>query len=340
MIDISVDDLRFERVTPGDLKNSPVSADFSFFDHQLFSTANPFWQQGQAQVFSIGERTHVIGFLHPEFHVGGSPVAYFGYWKPIDDVALQGRLLSALERWASRAGATGLVGPIHFKTAFQYRLRTSDFGGAPFWGEPVNLPCAGDLLRSHGYEVCQKYGTDFIDNLDKVRAEAEVRLPTALKRSLGLTIVPFSESLFYQHRHETLLLVNKVFAKNFAFTPLNEFDMSLFFGGVALKQVCRATSMFLFDGKRLAGIWLNFPHPNDPRCLLVKTVGIDDQVRNAGRSFVHALQYVFRHSEAYDRIAFCLMTDDNQVHRLTRKYCERRREYALYFKSIYPDPGI
>ena len=66
----------------------------------------------------------------------------------------------------------------------------------------------------------------------------------------------------------------------------------------------------------------------------MKTFGVLDDFREGGKTFVKALFHIIEKSDNYDEIAFCLMTGDNQAHRLTQKHAESHLEYALFTKSF------
>ncbi|MCB0419500.1 MAG: hypothetical protein KDD61_00790, partial [Bdellovibrionales bacterium] len=62
--------------------------------------------------------------------------------------------------------------------------------------------------------------------------------------------------------------------------------------------------------------------------------GIDKRYRFSGRTFLECVKRIFLNSYHCQAIAFCLMVEDNLIHRLTRKYFTRRRSYALFEKSL------
>ena len=304
--------------------------------HALLSPANPFWQAGRAQAFWIEGEGRLIAFSHPEMRdrLGDTHVC-FGWWASSRKPDVNHALFQALEAWARAQKATRLIGPINMKTAYDYRLRLNDFDAPPFWGEPTNPAYYVRHLETEGFEIIQNYFTDFIIGLDGVRHIASQKLPRAVATEKPWRIEAFSEDLFTRNRDRILQLANQLFVENSGFQKVDEFDFALLYGGAALSTACRKTSFLLFDQEDLPrGLCFSFAHPHDPKLLLIKTIGVDPAFRHAGKTFVDCLKFIFDHSQSYDRMAFCLMTENNLAHRLTSKYCDRRRTYGLFGKDL------
>lgn len=301
----------------------------------MFGSQNSFWHSGRAKAFWIKGEGQLILFSSPSMQFKNSRCVYFGFFSCRNRASISHQLFARAEEWARGQKANCLLGPINMKTLFDYRLRTSLFSESRFWGEPQNPEYFVHLLQDSGLKICQNYFTDFIEHLEPIRAQARRRLPEALAQSLGIQIRTFNFDLFVSQKSQILKLVNDLFASNSAFLEINETEFGILYSEKTMAGLCRDTSFLLYDSQNnLIGLCMSFPHPQDSKCLLIKTIGIRESHRLAGRSFVACLQYIFCQSQAYDRIAFCLMTDDNLAHRLSRKYCTQSRSYALFAKEF------
>ena len=313
----------------------------------LMSRENPFWAAGRAVAIWQDQTSTLIGFSHPEQKLNGEAACFFGYFACAKDAHAAQPVFAKLRAWSDQMGAKKIVGPIQFKTAYDYRLRMDSFSEKTFWGEPQNPEHHIAALEEAGFAITQEYFTDFILELENVRHIAHRKLSRATlaigARSPGRPtnqphIEPFSLALFNRHRGEIFNLANSLFAGNAAFQPLNQFDFNVLYPEALLKSICQNTSFLIFDNEgKLRGLCLSFAHPTDPECLLIKTIGIDAGFRNGGRTFVEALKFIFERSTSYQRLAFCLMTKGNQVHRLTQKYSDHLRRYALFAKDVALD---
>ena len=304
-------------------------------DRTLFSALNPYWKKGRACAFWIPEQGHVVGFFHPDVAVEGKSVAFFGYWAAVKDSNVNRELFSAVEQWSREQNVTRLVGPLNMKTAFDYRLRLDHWEEPSFWGEPQNPAFYQEILQERGYAICQNYFTDYIEDLERVRKIGRKKLPAFSKSEHDLKFVRFSEEIFESAKTEILALANRIFNGNFAFQDLTPFDFAVLYNAETLRLACKKTSFLLYDYQgSLCGLCLNFADPNDAKRILVKTIGIDPNSRNSGRTFASCLKYLFEHSDDYDKMAFCLMLKNNQAHRIATKYSIRERSYALFLKEI------
>ncbi len=313
----------------------------------LMSEFNPFWVQGRAVAIWIEDEIGLIAFSHPQQRLNETPAVYFGYFACRENAKLAPCIFARLKVWTHEQNAEVVIGPIQFKTAYDYRLRIDSFDAKTFWGEPQNPPHYVHCLQQNGFTVAQEYFSDFILDLDRVRKIARRKLPRATAaialRSMGRTnerprFEIFNLNLFAKNREEIFNLANDLFEKNVAFQPLNQFDFNVLYTEPLLKSLCQKTSFLIFDSEnKLRGLCLSFAHPLDPDCLLIKTIGIEPTFRKNGRTFVEALQFIFDQSGDYHRLAFCLMTKGNQVHRLTEKYADQKRRYALFSKIEKPE---
>lgn len=299
----------------------------------LTSSQNPFWsRQGQLALSWITGEERAMGFIQDSQE---ERVAYFGalQLRPGDR---SGGSISAIERWARSHGASRLVGPIDMKTIYTYRLRMDSFELPTFPGEPNNSKETLDQLRRQNYKLVQSYYTDFIDGLGEFRPFALDKLSSLTRRKgWPLKIRPIDAESWQLYKAEVYRLVCQLFADNPAYTEITDYDFEALYGQRTLEMICLKSSLFVFDEKdALVGFCFNICADLDGPTLLVKTIGIDPAYRYSGRTFAEAVKHIFQNSDHCDSIAFCLMVENNLIHRLTEKYVHRRRRYGLFEKSL------
>lgn len=323
------------RVASQELQNdSQTPDDLSPINQALFSEQNPFWEEGSAQAFWIPGQVRLIAFYHPKMRVDGAQAICFGYWRTRNSHEATSEIFKAVSNWSKSFGVSKICGPMNFKTVYDYRLRLNDFEAPSFWGEPSNPSYYPQLLEKQGYVVYQNYITDFIDDLDAVRVIADRRLPRLYSGDNEWKFEPLSNDVLAHSAGELVDLANRLFSANVAFQEVGAFDFALVYNRELLTQLCRKTSFLLRDSQnQLRGLCLSFPHPKDPDCVLIKTIGVDVETRHSGKTFAQFLHFIFKQSTSYKKMAFCLMTEGNAGHRLAAKYCNRRRTYGLFQKS-------
>jgi hypothetical protein len=160
------------------------------FTETLFSAANPFWREGTAALLWAADRARLAVFSHPSYRSRGESYAAFGYWSGESEASRE--LLERAVAWAKGLGHRRLVGPLNFKSCYDYRLRLDHFDKRPFWGEPAHPESYPGVLESAGFRPVQFYLTDYISNLAAVKRIAERRLPGLIADFKELELVPYS----------------------------------------------------------------------------------------------------------------------------------------------------
>ena len=308
----------------------------------LFHTHNPFWKQGSALMF-CSESSHLVGFQHKNYSYQNEPALFWGYWsigekqgKEKKKASQEDILFKSLFCWARKSGIHHILGPINFKTCFSYRLKLDHFCEPPFWGEPSNSSIYIENLEEMKFRCIKKYLTGAIDKLPVFRKLALRRLAPLVKRiKKTWHFKPLTKQLFENYKTDFLNLSNDLFSSNFAFQKIEPFDFSLLYNDKFSETICQKVSFALFDDEsNLIGFCIALPHDKQTRCLLIKTIGITKKFPQSESAFVTALEYIFKSSENYESIAFCLVSEGNQIHKLIKKHYERKKTYGLFYKHV------
>lgn len=301
----------------------------------LFQSTNPFYQHGEVKFFETHQGTRVIATNHPHYQIGDEHYVAFSSWSPADNLDVDLELFDQIIEWAKSRSATKIIGPMLFKTCFDYRLRLDHFDSEVFWGEPTNNLKPVSRLGQLGFEVEKLYFTDSIRDLPRILKIAERRLPPLVDGFNEFRFERFSAESWPRYSTEVLNLANQIFADNFAFMPVEAFDFNVLYNPHVLALIDPQTSFYIYNRRNeMVGFSFHLVDPSRPKRLLIKTTGILPNYRFGGRAFVASLWHIFQNSEKFDEIAFCLMAEDNQVHRLTKKWAQVSQQYGLFSKRI------
>lgn len=301
----------------------------------LLSDENPFFQKnGEVQVF-YKDDCFLVGFHNPENIYQNKKYSTFSAMAGESNKEGLARLFNEFFKECKLRGSQKIVGPLTFKTCYDYRISTSKSGQSHFFGAPPYFPEMVPFLEGIGFREAHSYVTDRITNLPNLREKALARLPRVLKNFKTIRAVSISDDLFAKHKSDLLPLTNKIFLENPYFLPLEQFDFLTLYGKQVFEKTCRKTSRFLLDpSEKLVGFSFNFPDPHNSKRLLVKTLGVHPSMREGGKSFVLLLNEIIENSRSYEEISFCLMTAENQAHRLTKKHAHETLEYGLFELEI------
>ena len=321
------------------ISGSSALAQQRLFYRRILSPENPYWKKGGEILFAWnGNEDRSVGFLHPSAGSASSERAvFFGGWESFYKTVGSRSSLQAIEDWARKLKATRLIGPIDFKTIYPYRLRIDSFDNPLFFGEPHNTKEMVDFLIKNEFHISQKYFTDFIDRLNEFRSSAISKLEslTPKNKPWPLHFEPLTPNNWQKYKTQLFHLVCQLFEENPEYIPLSEFDFELQYNDRILEYACKESSFFIRNEQgNLVGFCFNLMEHLEVPTLLVKTIGIDKRYRFSGRTFLECVKRIFLNSYHCQAIAFCLMVEDNLIHRLTRKYFTRRRSYALFEKSL------
>ena len=227
----------------------------------LFSSANPWFQQGSAHAFCVEGSCRAAAFRTRDLVVDGEPAAFFGYWDTVADADAERLVYDAVREWARAAGARRIYGPIDFSTALAYRIRIAGGDEMPVLGEPYNPPYYAERLEALGLSVHQRYLARFLDPGDVgARAALKVETLEGLKAS-GYRFELLTVDLWLEHAAELFEIANVVFAANFAFTPFSREEFDVLFDAAWAAKLHPELSLLVFGPEGdIAGFCLSYPH--------------------------------------------------------------------------------
>jgi ribosomal protein S18 acetylase RimI-like enzyme len=333
---------------------------------RAFSAANP-WHTGRfARTFCVPGQARAAGFFDPSLRADdGAPAAFFGYWESDGDRQAACAVLARVAQWARDRGAATLYGPIQFNTALGYRVRLSaEPGATPFVGEPYNPSWYGDELSALGLSLARRYLTQRIDGASaRVSLERYRPLQARLERR-GYRFVAIDEAMWLSRLDELHALANRMFAANFAYTPIGREQFVAAYGPSLLRKLWRDLSVLALapDGE-VAGFFLVYPDygplvaqsagaarlspgaldfdrhapllgPRGPQRALLKTVAVHPAYRARGLAEALSAWLLERATTRCDELFGALIREDNASRRLSAGETQALRWYGLYSLAL------
>ena len=338
---------------------------------QQFSKNNPYFKQGQAQVFSDEAEARLVGFFNPDVEIEGDSVVYFGFWESQNNLAINQTLFSQLENWAASMGASRIYGPINFSTFQSNRLRVDSFDKSSFIDEPYNPQYYPTLLQQLGYENKYGYTTAINQSVDNLAVQIESPFQDFKKQVEGLfEFERLTGEVWLDNLEKLYPLVDSIFSENFAYTPISWETFQLLCGENFAKKLCPNSSVIVRDNKGdIAGFFITYPDYGSllnqqainsgvhisaanisysehyrllkkPRLLLAKTCGVAPKYRSAKLFPLMSMQLSLWAQGYYEHISGAMIRDDNasmSFYKNLEKAGNKdfiTRRYTLFTKAI------
>ena len=186
------------------------------------------------------------------------PAAYVGFFECVEDLDVCRALLTAAEEQARADGKEKLTGPLDASFWIGYRFKTENFD-EHFTGEPDNLPYYPAFWESCGFEVAERYYSNYLRSPtpDDPSEKWEKRLKKALER--GYEIRTLERRTFDETLRDIYRMLVRLYAKFPAFKLITEEQFVALFG--SLKYVVDYDCVLLgYKDGALAGFFVCIPN--------------------------------------------------------------------------------
>ena len=323
----------------------------------LFSEINPFFDNGEASIHLLKNKTRAIVFTGPDISHKSNPAAYFGFFESIDSKQDAIKLFEEIEKQLTEQNINTLIGPINFNTYHRYRLNLDEENPTPFLNEPQNPKYYPTLLAASGFSKLNKYVSYIINSQEKLKNWYDTY---SSKKDIltfeGYTFEQITPSLWMEKLAEVHKKSEIVFGDNFSYSPISFETFQLKYGEFFSHLICPHTSLFAYYNGEIVGTIINFPNYYDlirkgfgitdlnfknyidnaeEATLLLKTVGMVKEHANMGflllRMMLEITPNAFEH---YEKYVCCLMAEDNYPAMLAKEFSDHTKEYALYIKEF------
>lgn len=186
------------------------------------------------------------------------PAAYVGFFESYADKEACRTLLAAVEEKARADGKEKLVGPLDASFWIGYRFKVENFE-EHFTGEPDNLPFYADFWEACGFEVAERYYSNYLRSPrpEDPSEKWEKRLQKALER--GYEIRSLERGQFDETLRDIYRMLVRLYAKFPAFKLITEEQFTALFG--SLKYVVDYECVLLgYKDGELAGFFVCVPN--------------------------------------------------------------------------------
>lgn len=262
----------------------------------------------------------------------GQQVGLIGHYAAQDAAAAHVLLRHAVTRLGSRRRI--IMGPMDGSTWRRYRVVTKPGTEPPFFLEPTNPPSWPEHFAASGFIPAATYVSSLVPRdapSDPKAAKARERLHTA-----GITLRPVDLGDFKNELQRIHHLSLASFQSNFLYTPISErefLDQYLPVGPLLDPRLVWAAEL----GNEVVGFSFALPdllqreRGQKVDTAIFKTLAVRPDLGGEGLGGVltaHTLQACW--DARYQRVIGALMHVDNRSRRISDKYGDVMREYALY----------
>ncbi len=269
---------------------------------------------------------------HPERRLG-----LIGHYAARDGGA--GRLLldEACDRLADR-GCTLAVGPMDGNTWNRYRLVTERGTEPPFFLEPDTPPEWLVHFKEAGFGVLAEYYSALSTDLTR----RDPRMPEVAVRlaALGVTIRPLRVDQFPAEMGRIYDVSKISFQRNFLYTPIGQADFLAMYEPVK-PYVNPALVLLAEHEDRPVGFIFSLPDLNQALrggaidTLIIKTAAVLPEKRYAGLGgLLVARIHEIAEAAGFRRVIHALMHESNSSRRISDRYAETMRRYALFSRAL------
>jgi GNAT superfamily N-acetyltransferase len=226
-----------------------------------FSSANPWFDRGEAATWCLPGRGRIAAFHHPEARTDGSRDVFFGLWCSNGDLAVDRALLDAVRGWSREHEAARLVGPVDFSSLGLYRVRLGARDGiGTFPGEPHSHPGAAERLRELGFGSLHQYDSRIMEGPTLATMRASLEADRVVAMTAGYTLRALDLEAWDTCRDGLLHIVEQSFGANYGYVPVDRAALGQLVAGLS-RTACPQTSMVAIapDGA-VAGVLMTVPH--------------------------------------------------------------------------------
>lgn len=183
--------------------------------------------------------------------------AFLGLFESADDTEAVKKLFSAAEEFAKTSGAEKIIGPVDASFWIRYRFKTDKFG-APYTGEPYNLPYYPKLWQDCGYQICERYSSNHYVRVENQVDSEKFSSRLAEKLSEGYIIENVTKKGFSKALKEVYGMLIELYSSFPAYKRITEEEFTglySYFGSIIRYNMVK---MAYFKG-RPAGFFISIP---------------------------------------------------------------------------------
>jgi GNAT superfamily N-acetyltransferase len=236
------------------------------------------------------------------------------------------------------AGCTVAIGPLDGSTWRRYRFIVDRGAEPPFFLEPDNDDAWPEHWRSAGFRTLTTYTSALATSLSV--DETKIRTTARRLAERGIAIRTFDPDRADDELQRILALSLEAFQRNFLYTPIS--DAEFLEQNRRLLPLLMPELVLLAEERgQLVGFLLALPDVLEQKIagsantLILKTIAVAPRLTGAGLGGQLIAVALQRASElGFHRAIFALMHEDNTSQRISHRYAQTMRRYALFSKAL------
>ena len=181
---------------------------------------------------------------------------FVGFYESIEEEEVALMLLGACEEEAKKAGKKGLKGPIDLSFFGRYRFALEE--KRPYTGEPANKAYYPYLFEKAGFQICNRYVSNFYDALEPSYKNVKAKKRLKHFQEKGYKFLHPTKENFDRYLSEIYPLLMERYKDFQGFRNISRDNFVSFYS--SLKYIVDEEMVFLaYDKEELKGFFLCLP---------------------------------------------------------------------------------
>lgn len=186
---------------------------------------NPFFQEGEANLFLARQGRELVGRISAQLHHAHlkrhqDETGFFGFFECVEDPTVAQALVVAAQEWLHQKGMKKIRGPFSFTINHESGLLVEGFDSPPFLLMPHNPSYYAKLLEGQKFQKCKDlYAWHYVA---KEFSPEVAQLAEATKSYPGLKIRSLNPKKYYEEIALMVDLFNEIWGNNWGFVPISK----------------------------------------------------------------------------------------------------------------------
>ncbi|MFH1100765.1 MAG: hypothetical protein V1726_01855 [Methanobacteriota archaeon] len=199
----------------------------------FFTSTNPFWRHGQAQLYIAYENNVPVGrivaiidqlFIEKE----KKPIGYFGFFECCNQYPIATALFQAAETWLKSKKITTIRGPINGRIDIGCGFLYQGFDSSPSILETYSPAYYTEYAETYGFQKCKDLVSYYLDLTNPIPPKVEETAKQVEKK--GIQIRGFHRLRSRQEIDWWIPLMMQEFANHWGYVPVSEEEVRTRFG--------------------------------------------------------------------------------------------------------------